>query len=118
MQAHYGPWDFASYAASKAGINALTRALAVELAPHNIQVNAIEPGYFETEMSNGLPEWLRSQLINKAPARRFGKPEELVGAAVFLASSASDYVTGSTIRVDGGYGIAERVRPEDTPPQE
>lgn len=118
VQAHYGPWDFASYAASKAGINALTRALAVELAPHNIQVNTIEPGYFDTEMSAGFPDWLRRQITNKAPARRFGKPEELVGAAVFLASSASDYVTGSTIRVDGGYCIAERVRPEAPPPQE
>lgn len=110
--ANLGPNDFASYAASKAGLLGLTRALAVELAPYNIQVNAILPGYFYTEMSSGVPDWLRGEIIRKTPAARWGQPEELAGAALLLASPASDYMTGSTVTVDGGYSIAERFRHE------
>ncbi|MCC7451709.1 MAG: SDR family oxidoreductase [Anaerolineae bacterium] len=106
----FGPPDFASYAASKAGMRGLTHALAVEFAPYNIQVNTIEPGYFVTDMSQGLPDWLRDEITRKTPAGRFGRPEELVGAAILLASHASDFMTGSIVRVDGGYAIADRFR--------
>jgi NAD(P)-dependent dehydrogenase (short-subunit alcohol dehydrogenase family) len=108
--AHLGPPDFAGYAASKAGLLGLTRALAVELAHFGIQVNALLPGYFYTDMSSGVPASLREQLIRKTPAGRWGDPDDLVGAAIFLASDASRYVTGSTVTVDGGYSVGERLR--------
>ena len=93
-----------NYTAAKGGLKMLTRAMTVEWAPHNIQINGIGPGYFETEMTRPLREnrefdtWLRS----RTPAGRCGKPEELVGAAIFLASRASDFVNGQIIYVDGG----------------
>ncbi|OPZ07982.1 MAG: Gluconate 5-dehydrogenase [candidate division BRC1 bacterium ADurb.BinA292] len=93
------------YIAAKAAVSALTRTMAVEWGPHNIQVNAIAPGYFETDLNRVLKEdaqfdaWVRS----KTPAERWGQPEELIGIAIFLASRASDYVNGQTIRVDGGW---------------
>lgn len=92
------------YAVSKGGLKQMTRALAVELAPHNIQVNGIAPGYFRTEMNEALmadPDfdgWVR----NRTPARRWGEPHELVGAAILLASSASDFINGQVLFVDGG----------------
>lgn len=96
------------YAASKGGLKMLTQQMAVEWAPSSVQVNAIAPGYMITDLNEALianPEfdaWVKS----RTPARRWARPEELVGAAVFLASSASDYVTGQTIFVDGGLSIA------------
>jgi gluconate 5-dehydrogenase len=92
------------YTAAKGGLKMLTRGLAVELGPHNIQVNGIAPGYFRTEMNEGLmadprfDEWVRS----RTPARRWGEPHELVGAVIFLASNASDFVNGQVLFVDGG----------------
>ena len=94
-----------AYTASKGGVRQLTKALAVEWAPHKIYVNAIGPGYFETEMTKPLVEdesfsrWVRE----RTPLGRWGKPEELAGAALFLASSASDFLTGQVIYVDGGW---------------
>jgi 2-dehydro-3-deoxy-D-gluconate 5-dehydrogenase len=109
MYSLFGPPDFADYAAAKAGILGLTRALAVELAPHNIQVNAMVPGWYETDLTRGLPDTtLRQEIRRKTPAGRWGNPEDLVGTAVFLASRASDFVTGVAIPVDGGYSVAER----------
>jgi 2-deoxy-D-gluconate 3-dehydrogenase len=105
----FGPNDFSDYAAAKSGLNGLTRALAVELAHHDIQVNAILPGFYDTEMSAGIPDWLRQQIIDKTPGRRFGRPDELTGATVFLASRASDWVTGVCLPVDGGYSIKDRL---------
>jgi len=93
-----------NYAAAKGGVKMLTRAMAVEWGPHNIQANGIGPGYFLTDMTRPLaadPEfdaWIR----RRTPARRWGDPAELVGAAVFLASKASDFVNGQMIYVDGG----------------
>ena len=93
-----------NYAASKGGLKMLTRAMTVEWARHNIQANGIGPGYFLTEMTRNLaddPEfdaWIRS----RTPAGRWGDPDELVGAAVFLASAASDFVNGQILYVDGG----------------
>ena len=94
-----------SYAASKAGIANLTRACANEWAPLEINVNAIAPSYFTTELTSALREDAeRSEaLLARLPAGRFGEPEDLKGAAVFLASDASDYVHGAILPVDGGW---------------
>jgi 2-dehydro-3-deoxy-D-gluconate 5-dehydrogenase len=96
----------APYAASKGGILQLTRALAVAWAPDNIQVNAILPGYIETALTDGAREQvagLDQYVLLRTPAKRWGRPSDLAGIAVFLASSASDFVTGAGIPVDGGY---------------
>jgi 2-deoxy-D-gluconate 3-dehydrogenase len=94
-----------SYSASKAGIANLTRALANEWAPLGINVNAIAPSYFTTELTSALREDVeRSEaLLARLPAGRFGEPEDLKGAAVFLASDAADYVHGTILPVDGGW---------------
>ena len=98
-----------SYCVAKGALIQLTRSLAIELAPFNIQVNAILPGWFNTELTQPLKtpayEALYNEIIARTPAGRFGNPEECAGAAVFLASRASDFVTGSTVAVDGGYMI-------------
>jgi len=93
------------YQVSKGGLAMLTRGLAVELAPHGIQVNGIAPGFFGTELNAALtadPEF-SAWVARRTPAGRWGEPGELVGAAVFLASSASSYVTGQILYVDGGF---------------
>lgn len=94
----------AAYAASKGGIEAMTRALAVEWADRGVRVNSLAPGYFNTALSEPLLQsrW-RDRFLNAIPMGRFGESEQLVGAAVFLASDASGYVTGSTLYVDGGW---------------
>ncbi|MCK5738640.1 glucose 1-dehydrogenase [bacterium] len=94
-----------AYTASKGAIKQLTQALAVEWAPNHINVNGIGPGYFSTEMTQPLVEntEFNNWVLQKTPQRRWGKPEDLVGTAVFLASSASDFITGQTIYVDGGW---------------
>ena len=94
----------APYTVAKGGIKMLTRAMTAEWAPHNIQANAIGPGYMLTDMNQALIDnpsfdaWVKG----RTPAGRWGRPEELIGAAVFLASSASDYISGQIIYVDGG----------------
>jgi 2-deoxy-D-gluconate 3-dehydrogenase len=95
----------ASYAASKHGVNGIVKALANEWAGYNIQVNAIAPGYFETEMTEPLQKNLdrNEAIISRIPAGRFGKPDELKGLIVFLASEASSYATGTVYAVDGGW---------------
>jgi 2-deoxy-D-gluconate 3-dehydrogenase len=109
MYSLYGSPNFVDYAAAKTGILGLTRALAVELARHRIQVNAILPGWFETDMTKGGPasEW-GERIRRRTPAARWGRPDDLVGAVVFLASRASDFVTGAALPVDGGYAVADR----------
>jgi NAD(P)-dependent dehydrogenase (short-subunit alcohol dehydrogenase family) len=97
----------AQYSASKAGLGAMVRSLAVELARHGIQANTILPGWIETDMTEGARAWdkLRETVTQRTPARRWGRPEDFEGIAVYLASKASDFHTGDTIRVDGGYAI-------------
>ena len=106
----FGPPDFADYATAKTGILGLTRALAVELATYGIQVNAILPGWFETDLTRGLPATpLGDQFRRRTPAGRWGDPADLVGTAIYLASRASDFVTGAQIPVDGGYAVSDRL---------
>src|SRR5205085_3021732 len=102
----FGSRDVVSYSASKGGVIQLTKSLAVAWARHNIQVNAIIPGWITTDMTNPIEGERRAEIVRRTPARRFGEPEELAGAAVFLASRASDFVTGQSLAVDGGYSIA------------
>jgi gluconate 5-dehydrogenase len=94
----------APYTVAKGGIKMLTRAMTAEWAAHGIQANAIGPGYMLTEMNAALleNEAFNAWVIGRTPARRWGKPEELIGTTVFLASAASDYVNGQIIYVDGG----------------
>ncbi len=100
--------NIVAYAASKGALRMLTRALAVEAAPHNVQVNGIAPGFFKTEMNAPLiadaqfSDWVGK----RTPAGRWGEPPEIAGAAVFLASAAADYVTGHLLYVDGGFSAA------------
>jgi gluconate 5-dehydrogenase len=95
----------ANYCASKGGVNMLTRSMALELAGFNIRVNAIAPGYFLTDMTKRLADdkdfdaWVKSEV----PLGRWGRPEELIGAAVFLASEASSYMNGQVLVLDGGW---------------
>lgn len=94
-----------NYAASKAGIIGFTKALAREVAPFNIRVNAIAPGFVETDMTLTLKEDYKQKLEQEIPLGRFGKVEEVAKLAVFLASEESGYITGQTIRIDGGLGM-------------
>ncbi len=94
----------APYVASKGGVRQLTKAMAVEWAQYGIQANGITPGYIATEMNAPLiaDKAFNEFVVNRTPARRWGKPEEIAGLAVFLASPASDFITGQIIAVDGG----------------
>lgn len=106
MYSYFGSGLIPSYSAAKGAIIQLTKSMAIELAPHNIQVNAIAPGWIETEMTAPVKTMpLNDEILARTPAGRWGQPEEVAGTAVYLASRASDFVTGTTIRVDGGYAI-------------
>ncbi len=96
------------YAASKGGLKQFTRALAVELAPHNIQVNGIAPGFFKTEMNAPLiaDAEFSAWVARRTPAGRWGEAPEIAGAVVFLASPAASYVTGAMLSVDGGFAAS------------
>ncbi|HTT74562.1 MAG TPA: SDR family oxidoreductase [Candidatus Binataceae bacterium] len=107
---NFGTPVFPSYAVSKAALQGLTRCLAIELAPHNIQANSLVPGWFATDMT----QWIRTdpayaaalqEMVQRTPRGRFGEAEELSGAVVFLASAASDHMTGAELVIDGGFSI-------------
>lgn len=104
MQSELGRPTIVPYTVSKGAVKMLTKALSTEWAKYNIQVNGIGPGYFETELTRPLKEdkEFDEWLCKRTPSNRWGKPEELVGSAVFLASSASNYINGQIIYVDGG----------------
>jgi 3-oxoacyl-[acyl-carrier protein] reductase len=92
----------ANYAAAKAGVGGMTRALARELGSRNITVNCVAPGFIDTDMTRALPEAARDALLGSIALGRLGRPEEIAGAVAFLASPAAAYVTGTTLHVNGG----------------
>lgn len=102
---HVGLRRTLPYCAAKGGVELMTKSLALDWAPSGVRVNCIAPGYFETDLTAGMRDHaaLSERLLGQTPMGRFGKAEELVGAAVFLASPASSYVTGQSIVVDGGW---------------
>jgi len=109
MYSYFGSGLIPSYSAAKGAVVQLTKSMAIELAPHNIQVNAIAPGWIETDMTAPVRTMdmkpMNDEILARTPAGRWGQAEEVAGTAVYLASRASDFVTGETIRVDGGYAI-------------
>jgi 2-deoxy-D-gluconate 3-dehydrogenase len=106
MYSYFGSGLIPSYSAAKGAIIQLTKSMAIELASNNIQVNAIAPGWIDTDMIAPVKTMpLYDEIIMRTPAGRFGQTEEVAGTAIYLASRASDFVTGTTVRVDGGYAI-------------
>ena len=108
IMAHRGLRGLTAYSATKGAVTALTRGLAVEYAPFNIRVNALCPGFVETALTRRalrIPG-IREALLDSTPLRRFGEPQEIAKAALFLASDEASYITGAEIAVDGGMGAA------------
>ena len=99
---HTGNVGQANYTASKAGIVAMSKSLAIEYAKKNINVNCISPGFISTAMTDVIDEKFKESIISKIPANRLGKPEDIANAVLFLASSGSDYINGETLHVNGG----------------
>ena len=108
MYSLFGSAQVPNYSASKGGVVQLTKSLAVAWAPHHIEVNCILPGWITTDMTQPVidNEPFHQQIVQRTPAGRFGEPTECGGAAVFFASSASDFVTGQSLAVCGGFSIA------------
>ncbi|MFN3480822.1 MAG: 3-oxoacyl-ACP reductase FabG, partial [Thermodesulfovibrionales bacterium] len=94
-----------NYASAKAGVIGFTKALAKEVAPYNIRVNAVAPGFVETDMTRNLSEKYRERLIKTIPAGRFGTSEEVARVVLFLCSDESAFITGQAIEIDGGLGL-------------
>jgi 2-deoxy-D-gluconate 3-dehydrogenase len=106
MYSIFGSRLVPSYSAAKGAIVQLTKSLAIELASHNIQVNAIAPGWIETDMTAAVRNSpMNDEILARTPAKRWGKSDEIIGAAVFLASRGADFITGVTLPVDGGYSV-------------
>ena len=92
----------ANYAASKAGLLGFTKSVAREVAERGITVNAVAPGYVETELTGSLDDSIKQQILGQVPTGRFGEPEEIAEVVAFLAVEGASYITGQTIGVDGG----------------
>lgn len=105
IAADRGGRGHANYAAAKGGINALTRSLAVELAPKGIRVNAVAPGVVVTDMSQRVRDAAEQEILAQIPLRRFGEPDEVARAVRFLASDDASYITGQVLHVTGGFGV-------------
>jgi 2-dehydro-3-deoxy-D-gluconate 5-dehydrogenase len=106
MYSIFGSGLVPSYSSAKGALVQLTKSMAIELAGHNIQVNAIAPGWFETDMTEAVRNSpMNAEIMARTPAKRWGNADELIGAAVFLASRGADFITGVTLPVDGGYSI-------------
>jgi 3-oxoacyl-[acyl-carrier protein] reductase len=94
-----------AYAATKGGMDAMTRALARELGERRIRVNSVAPGYLETEMTHGLDDRQREQIVRRTPLGRLGNPQDVVGPVSFLLSDRAEFITGQVITVDGGITV-------------
>jgi 2-dehydro-3-deoxy-D-gluconate 5-dehydrogenase len=106
MYSMFGSGLVPSYSAAKGAIVQLTKSLAIELAPHNIRVNAIAPGWIETDMTTAVRSSpINDEIIARTPAKRWGRADEIIGATVFLASRVADFITGAILPVDGGYSV-------------
>jgi len=106
MYSLFGSGLVPSYSAAKGAVVQLTKSMAIELACHNIQVNAIAPGWIETDMTAPVRNSpMNDAILARTPANRWGQPDEIIGAAVFLASRGADFITGVTLPVDGGYSV-------------
>lgn len=106
MYSFFGSSVVPAYSAAKGAIVQLTKSMAIDLAPHNIQVNAIAPGWIDTDMTAMIRNSPRNEeILLRTPAGRWGRSDEVAGAAVFLSSRAADFITGITLPVDGGYSI-------------
>ena len=103
---HTGNLGQANYTASKAGIIAMSKSLAIEYAKKNINVNCISPGFIKTAMTDKIDEKFKNIIISKIPSARLGEPEDIANAVVFLASNQSDYINGETLHVNGGMYMA------------
>jgi 3-oxoacyl-[acyl-carrier protein] reductase len=105
VSADFGNPGQCNYAASKGGVDGFTHCIASELAKRNITVNAVSPGFIETDMTAAVRNVAGDQLVKRIPARRLGRPEDVANAVVFLASEESSYITGQVLRVDGGLTL-------------
>ena len=103
---HTGNLGQANYTASKAGIVAMSKSLAIEYAKKNININCISPGFIKTAMTDKIDEKFKDIIISKIPSARLGEPEDIAHAVIFLASSQSDYINGETLHVNGGMYMA------------
>ena len=103
---HTGNLGQANYTASKAGIVAMSKSLAIEYAKKNININCISPGFIKTEMTDKIDEKFKDVIISKIPSARLGEPEDVANAVIFLASNQSDYINGETLHVNGGMYMA------------
>src|SRR2546428_7597453 len=113
-----GNFGQAKYAASKAGVAAFTKSLAKELAGKGITVNAIAPGFIETEMVQGIPDKVKEKLLAQIPLKRFGTPAEAARAVVYMVSTDGDYITGAEVSINGGLLVrpSSPMPPSPRPP--
>ena len=103
---HTGNLGQANYTASKAGIVAMSKSLALEYAKKNININCISPGFIKTDMTEKIDEKFKETIISKIPSARLGEPEDIANAVIFLASNQSDYINGETLHINGGMYMA------------